>query len=75
MDHIIKDAHLEPEKTRQFCKEWIRNSKPDPFVGRAFANILPPLSFFGKDGEERAKKKEEARNALCKWAEKYAILG
>lgn len=75
LDHIIKDAHLESEKTRQFCKEWIRTQNPDPFVGRAFANILPPLSFFGKDGEERAKKKEEARNALCKWAEKYAILG
>ncbi|MBO7671145.1 MAG: type I restriction endonuclease subunit R, partial [Aeriscardovia sp.] len=72
LDQIIKDAHLEPEKTRQFCKEWIRTQNHDPFVGCGFAGILPPLSLFDK---ERAKKKEEVRNALCKWAEKYAILG
>ena len=63
LDRIIKDANLEPEKTRQFCKEWIRTQNPDPFVGRAFAGILPPLSLFDK---ERPKKKEEAKNALCK---------
>ena len=72
---LIKNDNLKPEKAREFCKEWIRTQNPDPFLGRSFADILPAMSFFGKEGEERERRKAKVRKELLNWAQKYAILG
>ena len=75
LDQLIKNNNLKPEKAREFCKEWIRTKNPDPFTGRSFADILPAMSFFGKEGEERERKKAKVRKEFWDWAQKYAILG
>ncbi|MBR4399441.1 MAG: type I restriction endonuclease subunit R [Aeriscardovia sp.] len=75
LDQIIRDNGLKPEKAEEFCSEWIRTRNPNPFAGRGFADILPAMSLFGKEGEEREKKKAEVRKRLEEWAQKYAILG
>jgi type I restriction enzyme R subunit len=67
LQDIIKKEKLKEKETQKFMENAFRDGEMKS-TGQAFAEILPPISMFGKD---RVKKKQTVFEKLRAFFEKY----
>ncbi len=71
---IIQEENLKEEETKKFVANAFRDGAIKE-NGTEIDEILPPMSRFGKGGNNRAKKKVNVLERLKKFFEKYFGLG
>ena len=69
LNAIIEQEGLKPDKTRIFIENAFQDGELRS-TGTGFAEILPPISMFGKDNM-RERTKTEVLNQLMSFFEKY----